>query len=125
METIDYFYGMGMDYKDSIVFAVAFQKLLLDLRRHSLVTQTQLSKGAGLTRQSISMMESGKRVPSFQTFCLLAQGFGISPVDLMLRFVRICEAEALARHGSAEARSKAMEYIVKTSTAAYSRKKTV
>ena len=88
---------MGMDFKDSAVFTAAFQKLLIGVRRHSFVTQTELSKSAGLTRQSISMMESGKRVASFQTFCILAQGLGISPVELMYRFVRICEAEAFAR----------------------------
>lgn len=103
---------MGMDFKDSAVFATAFQKLLIGVRRNTLVTQTELSKSAGLTRQSISMMESGKRVASFQTFCVLAQGLGISPVELMRRFVRICEAESLARHGKVEARNKAMEYIV-------------
>ena len=103
---------MGMDFKDSAVFATAFQKLLIGVRRNTLVTQTELSKSAGLTRQSISMMESGKRVASFQTFCVLAQGLGISPVELMRRFVRICEAESLARQGKVESRNKAMEYIV-------------
>jgi len=103
---------MGMDYKDSSIFTVAFQKLLIDIRRNSFVTQTELSKCAGLTRQSISMMESGKRVASFRTFCVLAQGLGISPVELMHRFVRICEAEALARREKPECKSRALEYIV-------------
>lgn len=107
-----YFWGMGMDYKDSFIFSEAFRKLLIDVRRNSFVTQTQLSKCAGLTRQSISMMESGKRVASFQTFCVLAQGLGISPVELMHRFVRICEAESLARREKAKDRSMALDYIV-------------
>lgn len=103
---------MGMDYKDSAAFMAAFQKLLIDVRRNSFVTQTELSKSAGLTRQSISMMESGKRVASFQTFCVLAQGLGISPVELMHRFVRICEAEAVARRVKVESKSMALDYIV-------------
>ena len=103
---------MGMDFKDSAVFTAAFQKLLIGVRRHSFVTQTELSKSAGLTRQSISMMESGKRVASFQTFCVLAQGLGISPVELMYRFVRICEAEAFARHGKVAARDGAVDGVV-------------
>ena len=103
---------MGMDYKDSSVFSVAFRKLLIEVRRNSFVTQTELSKCAGLTRQSISMMESGKRVASFQTFCILAQGLGISPVELMHHFVRICEAEAQARREKAKERSMALDYIV-------------
>lgn len=107
---------MGMDFKDSAVFTAAFQKLLIGVRRNTLVTQTELSKSAGLTRQSISMMESGKRVASFQTFCMLAQGLGLSPVELMRRFVRICETESLACHGKVEARNKAMEYIVNLRT---------
>lgn len=107
-----YFLYMGMDYKDTAVFATAFQKLLIGVRRDTLVTQTELSKSAGLTRQSISMMESGKRVASFQTFCILAQGLGISPVELMRMFVRICETESIARHGLGETKSRALEYIV-------------
>ncbi|MBR4917335.1 MAG: helix-turn-helix transcriptional regulator [Fibrobacter sp.] len=103
---------MGMDFKDSAVFTAAFQKLLIDVRRHTFVTQTQLSKSAGLTRQSISLMECGKRVASFQTFCILAQGLGISPVDLMCRFVRICEAESFARHGKVATRGEAVDGIV-------------
>ena len=58
------------------------------------------------------MMESGKRVASFQTFCILAQGLGISPVELMHRFVRICEAEAQARREKVKERSMALDYIV-------------
>ena len=107
-------YIFNMDYNDTSIFSVAFSKLLIEVRQNALVTQTQLSKGSGLTRQSISLMESGKRVPTFKSFCLLAQGLGISPVDLMLRFVRICEEEALARHEKVEKTSMAMDYIVNT-----------
>ena len=104
-----------MDFRDDSVFSVAFQKLLIEVRRRSFVTQTELSKVAGLTRQSISMMESGKRIPSFQTFCLLAQGLGLSPVDLMLKFVQICEDEIDSRREKVAVRSMAMDYIINTS----------
>ena len=39
------------------------------------------------------MMESGKRIPSFESFCLLARGLGISPVEMSDKFRSIYERE--------------------------------
>ena len=103
---------MEMDYNDLTTFAVAFQKLLIDIRRKSFATQTKFSKRAGLTRQSISSIECGKRLVSLKTFCCLAQGLGISPVELMRKFVCFCEEESLARHGKIAGGCKAQDYVV-------------
>ena len=75
------------------IFCIAFQKLVLRTRKESFISQKQLSMESGLTRQFISMMESGKRIPSFESFCLLARGFGISPVEMTEKFRSIYERE--------------------------------
>ena len=109
-----FFTFFGMDYNNEDVFNRSFRKLLLDLRKKMLVTQTELSKSVGLTRQAISMMESGKRIASFQTFCGLAQGVGLSPGELMNKFERICEQEYRASKNNAESRNMALEYVKNT-----------
>ena len=75
------------------IFCIAFQKLVLRTRKESFISQRQLSMESGLTRQFISMMESGKRIPSFESFCLLARGLGISPVEMTEKFRSIYERE--------------------------------
>lgn len=71
---------------------------MISIRRDSLVTQRQLSKISGLTRQFISLLECGKRIPSFETFCALALGLDMTPVELLERFSSIYETEYLARN---------------------------
>ena len=48
---------------------------------------------SGLTRQFISMMEGGKRIPSYESFCLLARGLGLSAAEMSERFLSIYERE--------------------------------
>ena len=100
-----------MNYKDEDVFNRSFRKLLLDLRKNMLCSQTALSKCVGVTRQAISMMECGKRMPSLQGFCELAQGVGLSPTQLMNCLERICENESRARVTDVRSANMAMEYV--------------
>lgn len=71
------------------IFCRAFQQLILQSRQEQFITQKKLSLESGLTRQFISMMESGKRMPSFENFCSLAKGLGVSITDLSEKFVRL------------------------------------
>ncbi len=75
------------------IFCKAFQKLVLRTRKESFISQHQLSLESGLTRQFISMMERGMCIPSFESFCLLARGLGISPAEMMEKFHSIYERE--------------------------------
>ena len=111
--SFSYLYCMKLD--DHELFCSAFRKLMIGIRRDSLVTQRQLSKISGLTRQFISMLECGKRIPSFETFCALALGLDMTPVELLERFSSIYETEYLARNRRLRERSKAAEYIRNTS----------
>jgi len=103
-----------MDYKDSEILNRSFRILLIELRKRHFYTQTALSKSVGISRQAISMMESGKRVASFQTFCELAQGMGLSPSSLMSKLEIICEMEYRVTRKGAENVSMAQEYIRNT-----------
>ena len=72
---------------------MAFRKLVLRTRKESFISQRQLSLESGLSRQFISMIESGKRIPSFENFCLLAKGLGLSPREMTEKFNSIYEKE--------------------------------
>ena len=111
--SFSYLYCMKLD--DHELFCSAFRKLMISIRRDSLVTQRQLSKISGLTRQFISLLECGKRIPSFETFCALALGLDMTPVELLERFSSIYETEYPARNRRLRERSKAAEYIRNTS----------
>jgi transcriptional regulator with XRE-family HTH domain len=100
-----------MNYKDEDTFNRSFRKLLLELRKNMACSQTVLSKYVGVTRQTISMMESGKRMPSLQRFCELAQGVGLSPAQLMNSLERACEKEFRARSPRSSNSDMAMEYV--------------
>lgn len=103
-----------MGYYEHDCFCSAFRKLLLHTRRHLLITQDQLSQQVGITRQFISMIESGKRIPSFETFCELAHGLGISPTELVSLFETLYEKELSALKNCTQEKSMAMEYILNT-----------
>lgn len=100
-----------MNYKDEDTFNRSFRKLLLELRKNMLCSQTALSKCVGVTRQAISLMECGKRMPSLQGFCELAQGVGLTPAQLMNSLERFCEMESRAKSPNVENVNMALEYI--------------
>jgi len=75
------------------IFCKAFRKLVVRTRKESFITQRQLSMESGLTRQFISMMEGGKRIPSYENFCLLAKGLGLSAAEMSEKFYSIYERE--------------------------------
>ena len=92
------------------LFERCFRQLMLQMRRESLYTQKSLSATSGLSRQFISQLETGLRGPSFETFCKLAWGLGLTPAKLLERFMAIYEQEM--GKGMDEARdSEAAEYI--------------
>jgi transcriptional regulator with XRE-family HTH domain len=60
---------------DSRNFAKAFRHLLCEERKKRGATQFELARKSGLTRQCISLLESGRRVPTFFSLFNLAKGF--------------------------------------------------
>ncbi|MCQ2120977.1 MAG: helix-turn-helix domain-containing protein [Fibrobacter sp.] len=74
-------------------FCKAFRKFVTLARQEQFITQQQLSLESGLTRQFISMMERGKRVPSFENFFFLASALGVPCGELCERFDQIYRKE--------------------------------
>ncbi|MBO7383167.1 MAG: helix-turn-helix transcriptional regulator [Fibrobacter sp.] len=99
---------------DHDLFCKAFQQLVLRVRQETLITQKQLSLQSGLTRQFISMLESGHRCPSFENFCSLARGMGLSPAMMSEKFDSIYIAESQKLDRLAAEPSNPSEYIKKT-----------
>jgi len=61
----------------------AFQYLLVNQRTSKNMSQNAFSKKCGFTRQYISLVESGKRMPSFDFALNMALIFEISIKDFM------------------------------------------
>lgn len=74
---------------DHELFCETFQELLLQMRQENFITQKHLSLKSGISRQSIYLMEVGRRLPSFENFCELAYGVGVSPAELSQKFISI------------------------------------
>ncbi len=51
------------------------------------LSQFELAKKSGLTRQSIALFESGQRIPTFFSLFSLARGFNIPTVKLVALFM--------------------------------------
>lgn len=56
---------------------------LKDAREAAGLSFNELSARAGVNRRAISMIESGDRIPSIETFVKIAAGLGIAPTDLL------------------------------------------
>jgi len=63
--------------------AKAFRHLLCEERKKRGATQFELARKSGLTRQCISLLESGRRVPTFLSLFNLAKGFDMPVSKLM------------------------------------------
>ena len=55
-----------------------FQDRLVHLRLEKKMNQSQLAEAMGLSRSAISMYETGRREPDFETLELLADFFNVS-----------------------------------------------
>jgi transcriptional regulator with XRE-family HTH domain len=56
----------------------AFAKRLIELRHASGLSQYELAKRAGLTRQAMSLLELGQREPNWATVQRLAKALAVS-----------------------------------------------
>ncbi|MCL2207455.1 MAG: helix-turn-helix domain-containing protein [Fibromonadales bacterium] len=84
----------------------AFRRLLCEERKIRGMSQLDLAKSSGLTRQCIALFESGQRVPTFFSLFCLARGFGMPAarfilmlMDKMEFYERMQEQDFLAADG--------------------------
>jgi transcriptional regulator with XRE-family HTH domain len=66
-----------------VILKNAFRQILLEERSRHGLTQIELAKKSGLTRQCISLMESGQGSPTIFSLLRLAKGLGMSITDFM------------------------------------------
>jgi transcriptional regulator with XRE-family HTH domain len=80
----------------------AFRHLLCEERKKRGATQFELARKSGLTRQCISLLESGRRVPTFFSLLNLANGFDMPLSKFMslliskVEYYECCENSLLA-----------------------------
>lgn len=59
-------------------YVVRFPGRLLSLRKNKGISQKALASEFGISDAAITMMEKGKRLPSFEILCALADYFDVS-----------------------------------------------
>lgn len=114
-----------MNY-ETILLHEAIRLLLISVRQQRRYTQRSLSIESGISRQYISQMECGKRIPSIDTLSQLAITLKTSISSLMVELDRIYQHLLWQRHTkqglsitdlttgcTAENNSPSMEYIRK------------
>ncbi len=69
----------------------SFRKLLCDERKKRNLTQFELSEKCGLSRQTISLFESGKRVPTLISLFQLSKGLNMSSVKFLSMLLKKIE----------------------------------
>lgn len=92
-------------------FGKVIQQMIVQARQERMKTQKQLSIDSGLSRQFISLMESGRRSISFESFCLLAWGLGLGPEKLLKRFLELYERSYRGLDVEVAEMPKAEEYV--------------
>lgn len=70
-----------------------FGNLIRQARLKAGITQEELAEKVRLTREYISLLERGKRMPTIAVFIRLARAVGISPADLIQQVEK-----SMARH---------------------------
>lgn len=63
-----------------------FGKIIQEERKAKNISQEKLSKITGLDRTFISLVENGKRNPTFTTILKISSALKVSPSELFLKF---------------------------------------
>ncbi len=65
--------------------AIAFGKVIREMRLDAGLTQEQLGLEAGLRRTFVSLLELGQQLPSLTTLFKIAQALGVQPSEIVRR----------------------------------------
>jgi len=69
-----------------------FRELLCEQRKKRRLSQQELADRCGLSRQTISLFESGKRMPTLLSLFYLSKGLNTSSVKFMSLLVKKIES---------------------------------
>ena len=67
-----------------IDFTMSFAEIIKQKRKELGMSHLKLAEACGLTRPAISMIESGKRVPTIATCYKICEALGVKLSDLIL-----------------------------------------
>lgn len=83
-------FGFMIKFSDSFALNLsrAFKVLLCEERKKRKLSQFELAQKSGLTRQSVSLFESGTRAPTFFSMFRLANGFGMPVAKLVVLLMK-------------------------------------
>jgi transcriptional regulator with XRE-family HTH domain len=76
-----------------------FGKELRKLRLKAGLTQEEIAAKAGISREYVSMLESGKNSPTIDVFIRLCHSVKANPADVLTRLDRSTQAK-FAKHSS-------------------------
>lgn len=118
------FINLGKMYYETLLFHEAIRLLLISIRQSRRHTQQSLSLESGISRQFISQMECGKRIPSLDTLSQLSIALKTSMSNLMQELDRIYQHLVWQQHpkqaekdiafqNAAESTNPCLEYIRK------------
>lgn len=65
--------------------AIAFGKVIREMRLDAGLTQEQLGLEAGLRRTFVSLLELGQQLPSLTTLFKIAHALGVQPSEIVRR----------------------------------------
>lgn len=77
-----------------------------DHRRNKLLTQDELAERVGVTSSYIGMIERGERIPSLDSFILIANELEVTADELLTGIVHECRNSRLALYGEKIAKLK-------------------
>jgi len=77
-----------------------FGKILQEERKAKKISQEKLAKLTGLDRTFISLIENGKRSPTFSTILKICSALEIAPSELFLKFENQDPDFSLSRKGA-------------------------
>lgn len=66
-----------------------FAQELRRLRQYAKLTQEQVANKARVSREYVSMLESGKNVPTIDVFIRLCRAVGASPAEVITKLERV------------------------------------
>jgi transcriptional regulator with XRE-family HTH domain len=89
----------------------ALRQVLKDAREEAGLSLNELSKRAGLNRMAITFIERGDRIPTMETFVMIAAGLGCEPASLL------GQAQELAGNTDWKKLGKQLAQAVKARTA--------
>lgn len=106
-----------MHYEISLLHE-AIRRLLILCRHKKHYTQQQLSTASGFSRQFISQLECGKRHPSLETLCQLAEPFNTNISSLTADLDKIYSSllqiqQETSTSIAAEKANKGLKYVQK------------